>query len=1031
MKRLLLFLAIGFCVLTTNSLFAQTTLLFDDFEGNTSWNSASSNNPNRFIIGNCVNNGGSKACYVSISNGTTNDCSPTGIFSYQYQNAPTGNVSTLFFTPVNSACFSNLVCSYDLKIDGQVNQDFFELVYSTNGGTNWTVLGTPLSGITNFATQTQALPATLNGVSFLIGFRFTYNNSVIIGNPPAIDNFKIEGISSDVTLPTCTNPTGASLIANANCEVIVPNVVSIISASDNCTATNFLSITQIPAAGTIQTSGFGVDIIIEDQSGNIVHCGTNFTLIDTLDPVLTCPNDTIVYPNASCDFTLQDYLPTATGIDNCSTLMNWTQIPANGTVVSNENILITISAQDISGNQGLCTFHVNVLDTVDPVITCPATINLPSNFSCDGIVPDMGTLVSALDNCSASNFIFFTQNLVEGSVFSNPTNIIVFAQDQSLNQSQCSVQLTSSDLTGPVINCQDTFQINISDPCDYLIPDLAGTHVAFDNCSLSNTLTFSQSPLPGVSSSNYSSVTITYEDPLGNSSQCITVVKPNDLTPPVITCPASITTTNVNICTAPVPDFIVGTITSDNCTSYTLSQTPAVGTIVTSGTNTIIITSTDGNGNSVSCSTQFILLETIAPSILCPPNISTCSPQVNYAAIQALDNCLYKIIQTDNSGFTDNDFFPIGVTNQSYSVIDSSGNTASCAFTITVLEFPDTANVLNPNQNVCSQTTGLIEAQAITSGTGTWSVFSGTGVISDVTSLTPSLTNLSTGTNAFIWSVTSPTCGTKRDTAYIMVDVPAAIALLQDSITLCISNGGIIQGNNPTNGYGVWTSPTGVQFTDPSAPITGLNGLFEGFQSVIWTIGNLGCGFTSDTSIVYFPVQAEIYTPDTTICEENLPFIIQASLPDNAQSSYWTFISGTGEFNTPYSPNPEITSASIGEIQIRLRLLNNFCAGTYDTLRITINNCTTDDFVLNTLFTPNNDGKNDLFEIENLNILYPDAKVLIVNRWGNVVFESTGYASPWDGKYKGEDVPMGTYFYNISSPNDAFERVKGPISIIR
>jgi gliding motility-associated-like protein len=54
-----------------------------------------------------------------------------------------------------------------------------------------------------------------------------------------------------------------------------------------------------------------------------------------------------------------------------------------------------------------------------------------------------------------------------------------------------------------------------------------------------------------------------------------------------------------------------------------------------------------------------------------------------------------------------------------------------------------------------------------------------------------------------------------------------------------------------------------------------------------------------------------------------------------------------------------------------------------------------------------------------------------VNRWGNVVFESIGYANPWDGTFKGEPLPLGTYFYSIVSPKDAFEKLTGSISIIR
>ncbi|PHR68973.1 MAG: hypothetical protein COA67_11890, partial [Lutibacter sp.] len=77
-------------------------------------------------------------------------------------------------------------------------------------------------------------------------------------------------------------------------------------------------------------------------------------------------------------------------------------------------------------------------------------------------------------------------------------------------------------------------------------------------------------------------------------------------------------------------------------------------------------------------------------------------------------------------------------------------------------------------------------------------------------------------------------------------------------------------------------------------------------------------------------------------------------------------------------------------------------------------------------FTPDGDGTNEVFEIENLHILYPDFSMEIVNRWGKVVYKYTHNGDPtatpewWDGHSTGkwtlndsEIVPTGTYFYAI------------------
>jgi gliding motility-associated-like protein len=86
-------------------------------------------------------------------------------------------------------------------------------------------------------------------------------------------------------------------------------------------------------------------------------------------------------------------------------------------------------------------------------------------------------------------------------------------------------------------------------------------------------------------------------------------------------------------------------------------------------------------------------------------------------------------------------------------------------------------------------------------------------------------------------------------------------------------------------------------------------------------------------------------------------------------------------------------------------------------------------YVVPNTFTPNNDGNHDRFEIENLS-LYPDVRVRIFSRTGQLVFESYGYNTPWDGKYKGQDCPFGTYYYVIETGGGRKPRT-GYVTIIR
>jgi len=84
-------------------------------------------------------------------------------------------------------------------------------------------------------------------------------------------------------------------------------------------------------------------------------------------------------------------------------------------------------------------------------------------------------------------------------------------------------------------------------------------------------------------------------------------------------------------------------------------------------------------------------------------------------------------------------------------------------------------------------------------------------------------------------------------------------------------------------------------------------------------------------------------------------------------------------------------------------------------------------------FTPNGDGVNDFWVIDNME-LFPNNVVQIFNRWGEVLYEANGYnmSTAWDGKYQNKDVPVGTYYYTIELNDQRFpDPITGPITINR
>ncbi len=85
--------------------------------------------------------------------------------------------------------------------------------------------------------------------------------------------------------------------------------------------------------------------------------------------------------------------------------------------------------------------------------------------------------------------------------------------------------------------------------------------------------------------------------------------------------------------------------------------------------------------------------------------------------------------------------------------------------------------------------------------------------------------------------------------------------------------------------------------------------------------------------------------------------------------------------------------------------------------------------IIPTAFTPNNDNTNDTWEIFNIQG-YPEAEILIYNRWGEPVFYSKGYSQPFDGTKDGKPLPEGAYPYSITLDNTK-RPLNGTIIILR
>jgi gliding motility-associated-like protein len=167
-----------------------------------------------------------------------------------------------------------------------------------------------------------------------------------------------------------------------------------------------------------------------------------------------------------------------------------------------------------------------------------------------------------------------------------------------------------------------------------------------------------------------------------------------------------------------------------------------------------------------------------------------------------------------------------------------------------------------------------------------------------------------------------------------------------------------------------------------------------------------------------FPSPPITMLPDSC-WQSTTSFSINTGLSINQVS--WNFGDpNSGGSNTSMSLNPSHSFSNVGTYTVSA-LVEFQCYTDTLELTLTLVDCPQDPppvipdspLLIPNVISPNNDGVNDLFEIENLQ---ENTEVIILNRWGNVVFSSTNYQNNWGGKdTSGKELADGVYTYKITT----------------
>ena len=501
-------------------------------------------------------------------------------------------------------------------------------------------------------------------------------------------------------IPDISAVTAAGVCGNTITGLTLP------VATDNCSIASIVN----DYTGTNDASGFypaGVTTVIftvTDIWGNVSTCSFTVTITDNEPPTLTCAPDvvqdndqdscgafvsvlTTVFENCVIDTTYYTASGALTG--------SWTGLDASGDYPVGTTTIVFF-ASDTAGNSSTCSTTVTIADTQRPEITCPADVvvnNDPGVCEANVTIP----LPTVWDNCMVASYTNDYNGTSDASDTYpvGVTTVTYTVTDIYGYTNSCSFTVTVIDNEAPNITCpSDIYTVTDPGVCEANIT--IALPITTDNCVVD---TFWHDSPYGITPQDASGVypkdtiVITYivVDSAGNSNSCSFTVGVRDAEPPVITCTDQQFFNDPGKCYS-TQIYAEPTVT-DNCPGPWITHVsgPMQGDTLAVGTHVVTYMATDMDGNTSTCSFTITVIDNEPPQTNCPADIvvsndqGVCGAQVNYILQSPSDNCLVaSVVQTDGSGYTSGDVFPVGTTVQSYLITDQYGNTNSCSFTVTV-----------------------------------------------------------------------------------------------------------------------------------------------------------------------------------------------------------------------------------------------------------------------------------------------------------------------------------------------------------
>jgi hypothetical protein len=250
--------------------------------------------------------------------------------------------------------------------------------------------------------------------------------------------------------------------------------------------------------------------------------------------------------------------------------------------------------------------------------------------------------------------------------------------------------------------------------------------------------------------------------------------------------------------------------------------------------------------------------------------------------------------------------------------ITNQGCTSASTMSVT-FQGPTPANA-GPSQSLCMQSTTTLTANTPSSGTGAWTLVSGSGTIASPNSPTTGITALGTGTNVFKWTITHPSCGSSQSQMTVTNFVTPTLSAVSNPTTICSGDQATL---TASGAYQYIWQPSGTGSMIVVSPSV---------SSTYTVIGNSGPCFGSPITVSVnvdpAPSQA-VAPPSISICT-NVATLI-ANTP-SAGTGIWSFLSGSGTLINLNTPTLTYQSIGLGSNILQWKITLGNCTSTSTTL---------------------------------------------------------------------------------------------------